>query len=250
MSDHSESSNPPAKTTTTTTPTTPTAVNTDTEGTTSKSKMPSIFSAVWQPHKKQAQEKAKNIVRTISYRDPDTADSKNANGQSILDRSPSLNPNLNIIIIGTGGHPTSPTSPNGVHPGPQLNRAEQKALKREQKAKYSQGVTSPISTGGNSTPLVSNANAAGGATSRPMSPTHAAVAAALGDGSYSHQGTPVVSRNDRYGYLEHSGRGLHLGMYSASITVPTVAAFVRADVERRSMTHCDRDQPTNNRLFF
>lgn len=101
-------------------------------------------------------------------------------------------------------------------------------------------MTSPISTGGHSTPVVSNANGAGGVASRPMSPTHAAVAAALSDdGLHSHQRTPLASRNDRYGYLEHSGRGLHLGAYYP-VMIASISAVVRAGVERCSMTHCDR----------
>lgn len=146
--------------------------------------MPSLFSAVWRPHKEQAQEKAKTVARTISFR----GDANNVKRSGTAATTATADSSLNH------GH------------GHQLNRAEQKALRREQRAKESAGA------------LNGHANGSGtpDSGSRAMSPTSSGGPhhGHLGHGPETHQGLPIVDRTARYGYLEHSGRGLHLGTFS------------------------------------
>lgn len=122
--------------------------------------MPSLFSAVWEPHKKEASAKAKNVARSLSFTGKHNADGT----VSAPRKSASLDPAA-----------TSPTSPNGHHA--HLNRAEQKALK--QKAKSASSVNVP-----------------------PSKRTSLQVV--------DHPGQPIVGLGARFGYLEHSGRGLHI----------------------------------------
>ena len=44
--------------------------------------MPSLFSAVWEPHKKEASAKAKNVARSLSFTGKHTADGTLVQGRA------------------------------------------------------------------------------------------------------------------------------------------------------------------------
>jgi hypothetical protein len=135
-------------------------------------KMPSLLHFVWQPHKKTAHERAKTVARRMSFKGTiPTPD----------DPTPASRSNTREF--------TRPVSDPGQ---PQLNRAQQKSLKRRQKANDSKASSSSRLT--------------------PMSPSHCGSSVQYGHGPEHHQGMPIVPISARFGYLEHSGRALHLGM--------------------------------------
>lgn len=139
-----------------------------------ENRMPSLLHFIWQPHKKNAQERAKTVARRMSFKGSTPTPDQPAPGTRSNTRKTSK-------PISDPGHP-------------QLNRAQQKSLKRHQKANESKASSSsgltPLST---------------------LHHPHRGGSVEYGHGPEHHQGMPIVPISARFGYLEHSGRALHLG---------------------------------------
>ena len=154
----------------------PSAASTSSPKKEKEHKMPSLFHFIWQPRKQRVQERAKTVARRMSF-----------NGTTSDQTTPPTRSDTNKTTVSDPGH----------HP-PHLNRAQQKSLKRQQKANESK--TSSLSGSG------------------PLSPSHHHHhrnnnSAEFGHGPEHHQGSPLVGLDARFGYLEHSGRALHLGAF-------------------------------------